>query len=213
MNRYGVAQPGCTLRSRTLGNYRADIKDQATGALIFRQGFSPLFQEWQTTAEAKKMERAFYQVLRFPYPKNKVVIEIACRNREGQFQTIYATVIDPANYFIKKEKPIKNDFILLRKSGDPSKKVDIAILAEGYKAEEMGKFVKDAGRLIDSLFLVEPFASQKNKFNIYAVETPSLESGTDIPGRNIYVNTLYNSSFYTFDIARYLTITDLKNSA
>jgi hypothetical protein len=194
----------------TLGNYRFNVKDLSTKALIYQKGFSPLFQEWQSTAEAKRMERAFYQVLRFPFPKNKVALEIECRNREGQFEKIFATVIDPSNYFILKEAVLKTDYVMLRKSGEPSRKVDIAILAEGYKKEEMDKFVKDANRLIDSLFVVEPFASMKQEFNIYALETPSEESGTDIPGRNIYVNTLYNSTFYTFDVARYLTITDLK---
>lgn len=196
---------------QSLGNYRLRIKDQASDAIIYHHGFSPLFQEWQTTAEAKKMLKSFYQVLRFPFPKNKVKLEIACRNRKGHFEIIYRKIIDPADYFISKEIPVKIDFEVLRKSGDPSKNVDIAILAEGYKADEMGKFVKDASRLTDSLFGSEPFASNRDKFNIYALKTASLESGTDIPGNNIYVNTLYNSTFYTFDIARYLTTTDLKS--
>ncbi len=195
---------------QTLGNYRFNVKDQVTQSLIYQRGFSPLFQEWQSTAEAKTMERAFYQVLRFPFPKKKVLIELECRNREGRFETIYSTTIDPLSYFIHKELPLRTDFVMLKKSGEPAKKVDVAILAEGYKKEEMEKFLKDAGRLTDSLFKVEPFASLRSKFNVYALETPSEESGTDIPGRGIYVNTLYNSSFYTFDVARYLTITDLK---
>lgn len=198
-------------RETNLGNYRFNVIDLATQSLIYQRGFSPLFQEWQSTAEAKKIERAFYQVLRFPFPKSKVSLEIECRNRDGQFELIFSTVINPSNYFISKESVPKTDFVMLRKSGEPRKKVDIAILAEGYKKEEMDKFVKDADRLIDSLFVVEPFASMKEKFNIYALETASEESGTDIPGRNIYVNTLYNSSFYTFDIARYLTTTDLNS--
>ncbi len=193
-----------------LGNYRFSVKDLTTGTLIFSNGFSPLFSEWQTTAEAKKMEKAFYQVIRFPFPKNKVVLEIECRNREGHFYQIFSTEIDPSNYFITKELPVKVDYLTLRQSGDPAKKVDVAILAEGYKREEMDKFIKDATRLTDSLFSVEPFSSLKNGFNVYALKTISEESGTDIPGRNKYVNTLFNSSFYTFNVARYLTVTDLK---
>ncbi|MCK9410697.1 MAG: IgA Peptidase M64 [Prolixibacteraceae bacterium] len=199
------------VEEQTLGNYRFNVKDLATQTIIFRQGFSPLFQEWQTTAEAKKMERAFYQVLRFPFPKSKVLLELECRNRDGKFQTIYSTTIDPSNYFITKELPVQNDWVMVKSSGEPNRKVDIAILAEGYQKKEMEKFVKDARRLVDSLFKVGPFASQQDQFNIYALETPSAESGTDIPGRNIYVNTLFNSSFYTFDVARYLTTTDLKS--
>ena len=193
-----------------MGNYQFSVRDLASQKVIYRQGFSPLFQEWQSTAEAKKMERSFYQVLRFPFPKKSVEIEIDCRNREGQFQSLYKTVINPSSYFISQEAPQSSEVVMLKKSGEPSKKVDIAILAEGYRQEELGKFVKDAGRLTDSLLNMEPYASHRNDFNIYAVKSPSKESGTDIPGRHIYVNTLYNSSFYTFDVARYLTITDLK---
>ena len=198
---------------QSMGNYRFSVRDLESQKLIFRQGFSPIFQEWQTTAEAKKMERAFYEVLRFPFPKKKVVIEIEYLKREGQFEKLFTTDIDPSNYFIGREIPLKNEYRMIKKSGNPATSVDLAILAEGYRKEEMGKFVKDAERLTDSLFRVEPFASNKNKFNIYAVETPSTESGTDMPGRNIYVNTLYNSTFYTFNIARYLTTTDLKTAA
>ena len=37
-----------------------------------------------------------------------------------------------------------------------------------------------------------------------------MESGTDIPGEHVYRNTVLNSTFYTFDISRYLTTTDMK---
>lgn len=59
------------------------------------------------------------------------------------------------------------------------------------------------------MFEEEPFKSKKSKFNVSAVLTPSLESGTDIPGENIYKNTL-NSTFYTFDVSRYLTTGDMR---
>jgi hypothetical protein len=201
------------IEKQSMGNYRFSVRDLESQKVIFRQGFSPIFQEWQTTPEAKKMERAFYEVLRFPFPKKKAVIEIEYLKRDGRFELLFTTEVDPSNYFISREIPLKNEYTMINKSGNPSGSVDLAILAEGYRKEEMGKFIKDARRLTDSLFKVEPFASNKKKFNVYAVETSSAESGTDIPGRNIYVNTLYNSSFYTFNIARYLTTTDLKTAA
>ena len=42
-------------------------------------------------------------------------------------------------------------------------------------------------------------------------EAISEESGTDIPGEMIYKKTALNSSYYTFDVARYLTTTDIKS--
>jgi hypothetical protein len=43
------------------------------------------------------------------------------------------------------------------------------------------------------------------------VLAPSAESGTDIPGENIWKNTILNSSFYTFDSERYLMTNDNKS--
>ena len=74
----------------------------------------------------------------------------------------------------------------------------------------MTKFLKDAKSLTDSLFKAAPFSEMKAYFNVYALKTPSQESGTDVPGENIFRNTLYNSTFYTFDISRYLTTSDMK---
>ena len=170
------------IEEQSPGNYCFNVRDLATQTVIYRQGFSPLFQEWQTTAEAKRMERAFYQVLRFPFPKSKVVLELEYRNRDGKFQSLYSTTIDPTNYFINQETPFKSDWVMLKSSGEPNKKVDIAILAEGYQKEEMGKFVKDARRLVDLLFKVEPLHLSRIS-SIFMPLKPSAESGTDIPGR------------------------------
>ena len=192
------------------GTYRFRVYDEKSKELIFSKGFSPLFQEWQSTAEAKVMNKAFYQVIRFPFPKNSILLKIEKRDRNGKFDEIYSTNIKPDNYFINNENPINIPVEKIRYSGDPSHKIDIAILAEGYTEEEMGKFIGDAKRLTDSLFVVEPFSQMKNYFNIYALKTASFESGTDIPGEHIYRNTLFNSSFYTFDVSRYLTTSDMK---
>lgn len=192
------------------GTYRFRICDEKSGALIFSKGFSPLFQEWQSTAEAKVKDKAFYQVIRFPFPKKSVRLKIEKRNYDGLFSEIYSITINPDNYFIINENTIDISVEKIHYSGEPSNKIDIAILAEGYTAGEMDKFVKDARRLTDSLFMVAPFSQMKEYFNVYALKTPSFESGTDIPGEHIYRNTLYNSTFYTFDISRYLTTSDMK---
>jgi len=202
--------PNTLIDNLHYGTYRFEVSDDKSGELIFSQGFSPLFQEWQSTAEAKITDKAFYQVIRFPFPKMSVRLKIEKRNYDGQFSNIYSTTIDPNNYFIIDESSKTIPIEKIQYKGDPAHKIDIAILAEGYTEGEMGKFVEDARRLTDSLFAVIPFSQMKEYFNIYALKTPSVESGTDIPGEHIYQNTLYNSTFYTFDISRYLTTTDMK---
>jgi hypothetical protein len=192
------------------GSYRFRVFDVKSDSLIFSKGFSTLFQEWQTTAEAKKMNKTFYQAVIFPYPLKKFRLEIDARQWEGNFKTIFTTEIEPDNYFIITEKPQPFEVQKIINNGDPSKKVDIVILAEGYTKNEMNKFVDDAKRVSGYLFSEEPFLSEKENFNVTAVLTPSVESGTDVPGENIYRNTFFNSTFYTFDIDRYLTTSDMK---
>ena len=193
------------------GTYRFRVFDIRSDSLIFSKGFCTLFQEWQTTAEAKKTDKTYYQAAIFPFPKNDVRLEIDARQWDGTFKTIYTTNIDPKNYFITKESPREYVTKTILDNGKPEKKVDIVILAEGYTDKQSDKFFDDAERVSNYLFEQEPFKSEKENFNIQAVFTPSAESGTDIPGEYIYKNTAFNSSFYTFDLPRYLTTSDMKN--
>lgn len=193
------------------GTYRFQVYDAETEKLLYSRGFSTLFQEWQTTAEAKIADRTFYQAVIFPFPKNKVRLSIEARQWEGNFKSIFETEIDPADYFILKEVPYPYESVSIENNGKPEEKVDLLILAEGYTTGEMDKFVEDAKRVSGYLFEEEPFKSNKEKFNVTALLTPSVDSGTDIPGENIYKNTIFNATFYTFDLDRYLTTSDMKS--
>ena len=193
------------------GNFKYELFDASNGQLIFSRGFCTLFQEWQTTAEAKKINRSFYEVATMPFPKEKVRFVISERKRTGKLENIYETEIDPASYFIIKEQPVEARYVKIVDNGDPKNAVDIVFIAEGYTTAEMDKFRSDVKSMTDILFDTDPFKDYSNKINIWAVEAISQESGTDIPGDGIYKNTALNSTFYTFDIERYLTTIDIKS--
>jgi hypothetical protein len=74
----------------------------------------------------------------------------------------------------------------------------------------MDSFKEDCERFAGYLFNSSPFRENKNKFNIWGIEAPSAESGTDIPKEDIWKKTLVNSTFYTFDLERYLMTYDNK---
>jgi hypothetical protein len=74
----------------------------------------------------------------------------------------------------------------------------------------MNLFKEDCKKFAGYLFNSSPFRENKNKFNIWGIEAPSVESGTDIPKENIWKKTLVNSNFYTFETERYLMTTDNK---
>ncbi|HKK43822.1 MAG TPA: M64 family metallopeptidase, partial [Bacteroidales bacterium] len=132
------------------------------------------------------------------------------RERNGTFSKLYSTVIDPSDYFIRQENPLKVKATKIYDAGDPHTSVDLAFIAEGYTADEMPKFRADVKRMADILFAEPPYNDYKDRINIWAVEAVSQESGTDVPGEHIYVNTALNTSYYTFDIDRYLTTQDIK---
>ncbi len=169
------------------------------------------YQEWQATPEAKIMNRSYYQVNVMPFPKNTTQFIIEYRNRDGAFVKLFEYEIDPTNYFIQEETVMKVKHSKMMGTGDASKSIDVAFVAEGYTQEEMGKFRADVERIAGYVLNVEPFKAYADRFNIYALESVSEESGPDIPGKHIYKNTVLNSNFYTFDSERYLTTSDLKS--
>lgn len=193
------------------GNFKYELFDSLTNKLIYSRGFCTLYQEWQTTAEAKIMERSFYEVATMPYPKNKARFVLSIRERDGSFSRLYETMIDPRDYFIRRENPVNVSTTRISGTGDPNFSVDIAFIAEGYTKNEMAKFRDDVKRMAEILLSEPPFNEYKERINIWAVEAVSDDSGTDIPGENIYGNTALNSSFYTFDLDRYLTTQDIKS--
>jgi len=197
--------------TKNYGTFRYRIFDKKSGKLIFSKGFCDLFQEWQTTKEAKTKKRSFYQSAILPFPKNEINFTIDKREKNGIFKQLFSTNINPKDYFILNENSQKYTYDIIIKNGSPKKKVDLVFLPEGYTEKEMDKFIKDVRRMTHILFSESPFDKHKKDFNIYAVKVPSIESGTDIPHEHIYKNTAFNSTFDTFNTPRYLTTSDMKN--
>jgi len=193
------------------GDHKFEVKDAKTGTLIFSQSYCTLFREWQTTTEAQSVRRAYPHVLRFPWPKGEVSVEIHDRQRSGEFQKSWSVQIDPASIFVDPGNSLEFETVDLEIHGDAREKVDILFVAEGYTQAEMEKFMKDAERSAGYIFSEEPFKSHREEFNIRAVKSASRDSGTDIPGEGIWKNTVINSSFYTFGIERYMTTMDFKS--
>jgi hypothetical protein len=193
------------------GDYYLKVYDKKSKSLIYSRGYSTLFQEWQATDESKIVKRGFYETVIMPFPKNEIKIEIEKRDRKtGVFKKIFDYDIKPTNYFINPEVPsFQTNKVYY--SGDPAKKLDIVFLPEGYAINEMEKFRKDVERFKGYLLECSPYKENKDKINIWSVEAPSEESGTDIPGEHIYKKTILNSSFYTFDVERYLMTLDVKS--
>ena len=192
------------------GEYFMEVQTPA-GEAIYSKGFNTLFQEWRTTADALTTPQAFCSSYTIPFPKEKVVLKVFERVKAtGLHNEIFSVTIDPADKLISHE--VANDFKVSRimYNGDPANKVDLLFIAEGYTAQQMEKFLADARRFADYMFTMAPYNRHKEDFNIWAVESISEESGTDIPHEGVWKKTVANSNFYTFRSDRYLTAQNQK---
>jgi len=193
------------------GGYYINVYDKATNKLIYSRGFNTLFEEWRTTDQARTETQSWTNSVSIPYPKQPVVLELLARDRKTNlFGQLMKLDVDPQSIFIDRG-PLKNlEIERVQYSGDPSGKVDLVFVPEGYTAAEMDKFSADAARFTEALFATAPYTEHRNDFNIWAVHLPSEQSGVDVSGKGVFVNTALNSGFYTFGLERYLTTPDMK---
>ena len=192
-----------------LGDYRTVMTDARSGDTLFVSGYSTLFGEWRTTAEALDTSRSYYSSKTLPMPRRKAKVSFECRDRRSmKFFPIGETEVCPSR--VKPCSLPSNEVEEISINGDFSVKADLTFIAEGYRLCEKEKFFSDARRFTDALFACPPFDSHREDFNVRAVMVPSEDSGTDMPGVGIWKNTALNSNFYTFGTERYLTTADMK---
>lgn len=186
------------------GTYVLQVKDAVTDKVLYNHPFETMFEEWQETIEAPNRERVFEESLIIPYPKSAVIIEILVRDVKLDLHLVYTKKFDPATEWVE-ERTSKYESELIHGDKSFDKGLDIAIVAEGYTAIEMDKFMKDSKAMVDFFFNTKPFDKHKKDVNFYCVKAISEESGTDLPGKDIWKNTAADSKFYTFGSERYLT--------
>ncbi|HEX6879507.1 MAG TPA: IgA Peptidase M64 [Terriglobales bacterium] len=203
--------PDRPIDDTNLGKYLFEVRDRSTNALLYSRGFASIFGEWETTDEARSMNRTFSESLRFPAPDKPVQIILKKRDHENAFREIWTFNVDPKDMFVNSAKPAQSGPVIeIEKHGDPAKKVDFLILGDGYTAAERGKCEKDARRLTDILFGTEPFKARRNDFNVWAICAASAESGISRPSTGVHHRTAVGASYDAFGSERYVLTFDNK---
>jgi hypothetical protein len=192
-----------------LGKYIFEVRDKATNRLLYSRGFASVYGEWETTDEAKGMNRTFSESLRFPAPEKEVQILLKKRDAQNVFREIWTFTLNPKDMFVSSAKPDQPGPVLeIERNGDSAKKLDFLILGDGYTVAERGKFEKDARRLADILFGAEPFKSRRKDFNVWAICPASAESGISRPAAGIHRRSAIGSAYSTFGTERYILTSD-----
>ncbi len=191
------------------GNGQIRMHDAATGRLLYCNSFSTLFQEWQATEEATRVQKSFQNVFLLPMPSVPVDVTVVLYDFHRNVAARLTHRVDPADILIRRigdNPPATRDLL---RSGPAESCIDVVILPEGYTAAEMDTFYADAAIAVES-FLNHPVCKElQDRFNFVAVELPSAQSGVSVPRRGEWKDTALGSHFDTFYSDRYLTTLQL----
>ncbi|MBO7192077.1 MAG: peptidase M64 [Bacteroidales bacterium] len=187
------------------GNGQISMTDLASGKVIYMQSFSTLFQEWKTTEEATRLRKAFENTFLLPMPSAKAVVKVELYDFFGEVSASLSHQVNPKDILIRHLDPQPAQHKYLLKSGAPEEKIDVAIVAEGYTAEEMSQFYRDAQIAMDAILAHKPFDQYKDCFNFVAIALESEDSGVSVPREGLWKDTAVGSNYDTFYSDRYLT--------
>ncbi|MCM1483026.1 MAG: IgA Peptidase M64 [Muribaculaceae bacterium] len=191
------------------GNGHLTVIDSATSDTLYRTSFSSLFQEWLATDEARTTPRAFENVFLVPLPKAPARIELTLFDFRRDTIAHTAHIYDPSDELTGRQAPAPLPHRYLHRA-TALEAIDVAILAEGYRPEEMDSFYRHAQTAVDEILSYEPYRRYADRFNFVAVASPSAESGVIIPLEQRWPDTAFGSHFSTFHSDRYLTTPHVK---
>ncbi len=204
--------PGNPLRpldDTGLGNYFFEVRDVATGALLYSRGYSSIYGEWEDTAAAKQQVRTFAESLRFPLPTNKVEVTVKKRTDSKPFVQVWTFSVDPHSKEIDATPPPSpGPLMRLLVNGPPSTKVDLLMLCDGYTSAERVDFERDARRLMAVLFTTSPFKERRSDFNVWGLCAPSAVSGISRPSTGVHRRSRVGATYDAFGSERYILTFD-----
>ena len=187
------------------GNGDLTLYDADTHEVIYMTSFSSLFQEWITTPEAKTVTKSFEFTLLVPMPQRAVLAEIVIRDNTDK-ESKLAHIIDPNDVLIRnRNNQQAAPHVYTHQGGDSKECIDVVILAEGYRIDELDTFYEDAMITTSEILSYEPFKSHKDKFNFIAVYSASADTNVSVPQDEAWRDTAVGSNFMTFYMERYLT--------
>jgi hypothetical protein len=191
---------------RTLrGKYVFEVVDPESGDIAWSRSFSSIFGEWETTGEARAMDRTFEESVRMPDQPGEFDLVLKKRGDDNVFREIWRIRIDPDDYLVHEESAAyADDVVAIENNGDPADKVDILLLGDGFTAGERDAFLARARDLTGLLFATPPFSERRSDFNVWALAPASDRSGVSRPSTGIYRDSPLGVTYDAFRSERYV---------
>lgn len=204
-----MAQP---LDQTLRGKYAFDIVTEADGELFWSRSFSSIYGEWETTGEARSLNRTFHESLRFPDPGAPFRAILKKRTGAQAFEEIWSVTLDPSDYLVHEESAAYAAHVVaIEQNGDPATKVDLLLLGDGYTAAESDEFVAKAREMAEVLFATSPFRERREDFNVWALAPPAAESGVSRPSTGLYRDSPAGVTYDAFRSERYVLTYENRN--
>jgi hypothetical protein len=182
------------------GKYLFEIIDPESGDIAWSRSFSSIYGEWETTGEAKEINRSFHESVRFPAQDSVFELVMKKRGAGNAFEEVWRIELDPADVLVHRESAMyADDVVVIHKSGDPANKVDLLLMGDGYTAAEQEAFIAKAIELTEILFATSPFRERKDDFNIWALAPAAHQSGVSRPSTGVFrMRRIASSTPYDF---------------
>jgi IgA peptidase M64 len=95
---------------------------------------------------------------------------------------------------------------VLQQTGDPSNRVDLVVLGDGYTAADLGKYASDVTTFLTAMLAQQPWTEYRNLLNIYRVDVTSTDSGASHPENNVTKNTAFSAAYNCTGIQRLICV-------
>ncbi len=202
-----MAQPiDKTLR----GKYLFEII--AGGKTAWSRSFSSIYGEWETTGEARAINRSYHESVRFPAQTEPFELVMKKRGPGNVFEEIWRIELDPADVLVHRESAMYADQVVaIHESGDPATKVDLLLMGDGYTADEHDAFIAKAKELTHILFSTSPFKERASDFNIWAIAPTAAKSGVSRPSTGTFRDSPIGATYDAFRSERYILTFDNKS--
>ncbi|MEM8684552.1 MAG: M64 family metallopeptidase, partial [Pseudomonadota bacterium] len=193
------------------GKYLFEIINSG-GETVWTRSFSSIYGEWETTGEARQINRSFHESVRFPAQEKPFTLVIKKRDDNNDFIDVWRLPVDPSDVLVHRETaPYTDEVVSVHYSGDPSNKVDLLLLGDGYTAEETGNFIERARELAADLLATSPFRERADDFNVWALAPVARESGVSRPSTGIFRDSPLGTTYDAFRSERYVLSFDNKS--
>jgi len=94
----------------------------------------------------------------------------------------------------------------IQNTGSLTNRVNIVLLSEGYRTNQLGQFLVDATNLLNNLLSAAPYHEYRSYFNAFAISVASVDAGSDHPTQGVFKNTYFNSSYDSYGLPALITV-------